>query len=111
MYVSQRSLVFLAGLTVGDYLLWNWSLAGNHVALALVAGFSLVPLAIACALLLALAIARLLARSTRRPVRRARASDQPTRLHPRHAASPTRQRGGARASRASGRRSSRKLAA
>jgi hypothetical protein len=60
-------LVFVTGLTVGDYLLWNWSLAGNHVALALLAGFTLVPLAVVCALLLALTVLRALARSSRRP--------------------------------------------
>jgi hypothetical protein len=65
-------LVFVSGLTVGDYLLWNWSLAGNHVALALVAGFTLVPLAVVCALSLALAVIRLLAHSSRRPARRRR---------------------------------------
>lgn len=108
MRVSHRSLVFVTGLTVCDYLLWNWSLAGNHVALALVAGFTLVPLAIVCALALALALTRALARSTRRPARRqpksasvsaaappsARTHDHPARGHP-----------------ARTRRSSRKLAA
>jgi len=34
--VSARPLVFVSGLTVGDYLLWNWSLSGNHDVLALV---------------------------------------------------------------------------
>jgi hypothetical protein len=109
--VFQRPLVFLTGLTVGDYLLWKWSLAGNHVALALVAGFTLVPLAIVTALLLAVMVARLIARSTRRPAERRRVSEQPTHLHPLRAAA-GRQRGDAAgASRTSRRRSSRKLAA
>jgi hypothetical protein len=67
--VSHRPLVFVSGLTVGDYLLWNWSLAGNHVALALISGFTLVPLAIVFLLLLAVSLARLIAQSTR-PVKR-----------------------------------------
>jgi hypothetical protein len=67
--VLQRRLVFLTGLTVGDYLLWHWSLAGNHVALALVAGFTLVPLAVVYVLLATFALARRLARLTRRPAR------------------------------------------
>ncbi len=56
----------LSGLTFGDYLLWNWSLSGNHDVLALVAGLSLLPLALACLWLLTVTVARLLARSTRR---------------------------------------------
>jgi hypothetical protein len=56
----------LSGLTLGDYLLWNWSLNGNHGVLALVAGLSLPPLALACVWLLAVNLARLVARSTRR---------------------------------------------
>ncbi len=56
----------LSGLTLGDYLLWNWSLSGNHDVLALVAGLSLLPLALACLWLLTVTVARLLARSTRR---------------------------------------------
>jgi hypothetical protein len=65
--VSHRPLVFVSGLTVGDYLLWNWSLNGNHDVLALVSGLTLPPLAVATLWLLALTIARLIARSARRP--------------------------------------------
>jgi hypothetical protein len=68
--VSHRPLVLVSGLTVGDYLLWNWSLAGNHDVVALVSGLTLPPLAVACLWLLALSVARLIARSTRRPARR-----------------------------------------
>ena len=57
----------MSGLTVGDYLLWNWSLGGNHVALALVSGLSLLPLAGACLLLAVLTLTQALARLTRRP--------------------------------------------
>jgi hypothetical protein len=59
--VSHRPLVFVFGLTVGDYLLWNWSLNHNLDAIALVAGLTLPPLAVACLWLGALSVARLLA--------------------------------------------------
>ena len=64
--VSHRPLVLVSGLTVGDYLLWNWSLNHGHDVLALISGLTLPPLAIACLWLLAVSVARLLARSTRR---------------------------------------------
>jgi hypothetical protein len=63
--------VFVIGLTVGDYLLWNWSLNGNHDVLALVSGLTLPPLAVACVWLLAMSVARLIASSARRPAWRA----------------------------------------
>ncbi len=59
--MSHRPLVFVIGLTVGDYLLWNWSLNHNHDAIALVAGLTLPPLAVACLWLGALSVGRLLA--------------------------------------------------
>lgn len=65
--MPHRPLVFVLGLTVGDYLLWNWSLNGSHAALALASGLTLPPLAVACAWLLVLALARLVAALTRRP--------------------------------------------
>lgn len=61
-----RPLVFVSGLTFGDYLLWNWSLNANHDALALISGLTLPPLALAALALLALNLARLLAQSARR---------------------------------------------
>jgi hypothetical protein len=64
--VSHRPLALLSGLTLGDYLLWKWSLGGSHDVLALASGLTLPPLVIACLWLLALSLARLLARSTRR---------------------------------------------
>ena len=45
--MSHRPLVFVSGLTVGDYLLWNWSLNSNHDVIALVSGLTLPPLALA----------------------------------------------------------------
>lgn len=81
MDVSRRPLVFVSGLTLGDYLLWNWSLNGNHDMIALIAGLTLPPLAVVLLWLLALGVARLLARAARRPATRARGGhrrSQPT---------------------------------
>ena len=64
--MSHRPLVFVTGLTVGDYLLWNWSLGGNHEVIALVSGLTLPPLVLATLWLLAMAVGRLLARSASR---------------------------------------------
>jgi hypothetical protein len=63
--VSHRPLAIVTGFTIGDYLLWNWSLNGNHDVLALVSGLTLPPLAIAFLWLLALTVARLLSGSSR----------------------------------------------
>jgi hypothetical protein len=60
-------LAIVSGLTIGDYLLWNWSLNGSHDVLALVSGLTLPPLTAAFVWLIALAGARVLARTTRRP--------------------------------------------
>ena len=62
----HRPLAIVSGLTIGDYLLWNWSLNGHHDVLALISGLTLPPLAIAMLWLLALTLARLLASTTRR---------------------------------------------
>ena len=70
--MSRRPLVFVVGLTLGDYLLWNWSLNGNHDVIALVAGLTLPPLAVIAAWLLAVSAARLVARIARRPARTVR---------------------------------------
>jgi hypothetical protein len=59
-------LAIVSGLTIGDYLLWNWSLNGSHDVLALVSGLTLPPLTAAFVWLIALTGARLLARTTRR---------------------------------------------
>ena len=69
--MSHRPLVFVSGLTVADYLLWNWSLNSNHDVLALVSGLTLPPLAVAGLWLLSLTLARLIAHTARRPARRA----------------------------------------
>lgn len=72
--VSHRPLATVTGLTIGDYLLWNWSLNANHDVLALVSGLTLPPLTIAFLWLVALTIARLLARGSRSSRGRAGAS-------------------------------------
>jgi hypothetical protein len=64
--VSYRPLAFVSGLTLGDYLLWNWSLNANHDVLALVSGLTLPPLLLACAWLLAVSLIRLVGGSSRR---------------------------------------------
>ena len=69
----------MAGLTLGDYLLWNSSVGGGSSVLAFVSGLTLLPLALATAWLLVLTLARALARSTR-----------PRTQRPRHAATRTR---------------------
>ncbi len=67
--MSRRPLVFVLGLTVADYLVWNWSLNGNHDVLALVSGLTLPPLALASIWLLAISATRLLGRLARHPAR------------------------------------------
>jgi hypothetical protein len=64
--VSYRPLAFVSGLTLGDYLLWNWSLNANHDVLALVSGLTLPPLVLACAWMLAVTFIRRIGSSTRR---------------------------------------------
>lgn len=45
MCVRTRTLAVLLPLTVGDYLLWKWSVAGSHDVIALASGMTLLPLA------------------------------------------------------------------
>jgi hypothetical protein len=63
---SLKPLVLVSGLTLADYLLWNWSLNHNRDVLALVSGLTLPLLVLASLWLLGLSLARLLARSTHR---------------------------------------------
>jgi hypothetical protein len=65
--VSRRPLVSVSAITLGDYLLWNWSLKGDHGVLALIAGLTLPPLALACLWLLTLSLAHLIAGAVRNP--------------------------------------------
>jgi len=67
--VSVRPLVSVSGITLGDYVLWNWSLNHNHDVLALVSGLTLPPLVVACLWLLVLNGMRLIGRVGRRPAR------------------------------------------
>jgi hypothetical protein len=80
----------LLALTAGDYLLWQWSIAGSHDILSLLAGFTLVPLVAVSAWRLALAGAGALSYMLARPPvashtahtphgRDATATDQPPR--------------------------------
>ena len=71
--MSRRPLVLVIGLTVGDYLLWNWSLSGNHDVIALVSGLTLPPLVLASLWLLALGGRAAIARSRRAQMPRGRA--------------------------------------
>jgi hypothetical protein len=67
--------VFVLALTVGDYLLWNWSLSANHEALALVSGLTLPPLVLVSLWIVAMGVMRMLAAFAggRRAARAARA--------------------------------------
>jgi hypothetical protein len=105
--VSHRPLVLVSGLTIGDYVLWNWSLNSNHDVLALVSGLTLPPLAVVVIWLLAISATRLVARSARRAGRnRTRARPQ---RYPRPTTDVAAQEPGTGTARA--RKSSRKLAA
>lgn len=77
--MSHRSLALLAGLTLGDYLLWNWSLGDGNAVLAIVSGLSLLPLLLATAWLFTISLARVLARGTGASARRARRVASPAR--------------------------------
>jgi hypothetical protein len=77
LHVSHRPLAIVSGLTIGDYLLWNWSLNGSHDVLALVSGLTLPPLAAAFLWLIALTGARVLARTRRPGARKATRAARP----------------------------------
>jgi hypothetical protein len=66
-------LAFLLVLTVADYLLWNWSIAGGHDILSLVAGLTLLPLGAVSIGQLALGAARLIGLVLGRPSHSVRA--------------------------------------
>ena len=64
--MSRRPLAFVSVLTLGDYVAWNWSLAGSHELPALISGLTLPPLAIALIWLTAVSLMRLLTQTTQR---------------------------------------------
>jgi len=108
--VSRRPLVTVPALTLGDLLLWHWSLAAHHEILALVSGLSLPPLGLASAWLVAFGCIRLVARGVRVPLTRvarsrsARASARPVAIQAVAAAGSRPARAGAVGSVASGER-------
>jgi hypothetical protein len=66
-------LAFLLVLTVADYMLWNWSIAGGHDVISLVAGLTLLPLGTVSIAQLALGAARIMGLLLGRPSHRVRA--------------------------------------
>lgn len=68
--VSRRPLVTVPALTLGDLLLWHWSLTAPHTILAIVAGLTLPPLLVASLWLVGVAFVQLLARGVRLPLTR-----------------------------------------
>lgn len=58
--MSVRPLLLALGLTLGDYLLWTWSLNNSQDVIALVAGVTLPPLILACIWLAAVYVLRLI---------------------------------------------------
>jgi hypothetical protein len=71
--VRPRALAFLLVVTVADYLLWNWSIAGGHDVVSLVAGLTLLPLGTVSIAQLALGAARMIGLVLGRPSHNARA--------------------------------------
>ncbi len=68
-----RALAFLLVLTVADYMLWNWSIAGGHDIVSLVAGLTLLPLGTVSIAQLVLGAARIMGLLLGRPSHSARA--------------------------------------
>jgi hypothetical protein len=67
--MPSKRLALICGITLADYLLWNWSVGGNHDLLALVSGLTLPFLVLASAVLLLVSLARVISGSIRRPQR------------------------------------------
>ncbi len=61
-----RPLALVAVLGGGDYLLWDWSLGGDHYTVAVISGLTLPPLAIALVWLGVVNLTRLLTDGARR---------------------------------------------
>lgn len=60
--MSHRSLLTISALTLGDFVLWHWSLGGDRDVVALVSGLTLLPLLAITLWGLAVNVLRLLAR-------------------------------------------------
>ena len=71
--MRPRALAFLLVVTVADYMLWNWSIAGGHDIVSLVAGLTLLPLGTVSIAQLALGAARIMGLLLGRPSHSARA--------------------------------------
>jgi hypothetical protein len=67
--MPSKRLALICGITLGDYLVWNWSMSGNHDVLALVSGLTLPFLLLASAALLLVSLGRVISGSVRRPQR------------------------------------------
>ncbi len=101
--MRPRALLFLLALTVGDYLLWQWSIAGGHDVVSLLAGCTLVPLAAVSTYRLVLAGTGLLSWTARRTRARSRATAPAKRTSPDVQATPqARRHTGAEADSSSG---------
>ncbi|MGA9313980.1 MAG: hypothetical protein WBV77_05050 [Solirubrobacteraceae bacterium] len=70
--MRPRALAFLLVVTVADYMLWNWSIAGGHDIVSLVAGLTLLPLGTVSIAQLALGAARIMGLLLGRPSHSAR---------------------------------------
>ena len=107
--MPRRPSVFVLALTVGDYLLWNWSLNGNHDVIALVSGLTLPPLALVSLWILVLGAMKLVA--TVAGVRRGVAVDPDAWEASASQAGPAAQRPQTRPTAAGAREDSRRIAA
>ncbi|MGH2831558.1 MAG: hypothetical protein ACRDK2_02180 [Solirubrobacteraceae bacterium] len=63
--MPYRLLALVTVLIVGDYLLWNWSMAGSHDTVALLSGLTLPLLMIIFVRLLIWSLGHLIASSAR----------------------------------------------
>lgn len=63
--MPYRLLLTVAALVGGDYLLWNWSMAGDHTLMSLLSGLTLPVLSVVLAWLLILTSVRIIVRYMR----------------------------------------------
>jgi hypothetical protein len=82
--VSPRALLTVLALTLVDFALWHWSLAGDRGTMGLISGLTLPPLFALLVWLAVVNLGRLLAHGARRPA--ARLKRETTRVVRRHSA-------------------------